>query len=106
MTDIDPVAVDAAAANCRLNGLTARIILGDLLERTDVTADVLVANITADILMRFAPKIRAHMKEGARLILSGILDARLDEVKACYKEAGFRLLRERADGEWRAVVLE
>lgn len=105
MCDIDEQAVEFAKNNAQLNGVDATIEKADLLEG-DMTADFIFANITADILMRFAKSIGKHLREGGTIVLSGIIDSRLDEVIACYESEGYRIVDRMAMDDWRALKLE
>lgn len=104
MCDIDAQAVDFARENARLNGVDAVIEQTDLLEG-EQTADFIFANITADILMRFAKSIGKHLRKDGVIVLSGIIDTRLDEVKTCYKNAGFEIVNEMSMNDWNALKL-
>ena len=104
MCDIDPQAVEFAKRNAELNGIDAQIECADLIAG-DRTADFIIANITADILMRLAKDIGKHLREGGRIVLSGIIDSRLDEVIACYNKEGYKVLERRAQDDWRALLL-
>lgn len=105
MCDIDEQAVEFAKKNAELNNVDATIEKADLLEG-DMTADFIFANITADILMRFAKSIGKHLREGGTIVLSGIIDSRLDEVIACYESEGYRIVDRMAMDDWRALKLE
>lgn len=105
MCDIDEQAVEFAKNNAELNGVDTTIEKADLLEG-DMTADFIFANITADILMRFAKSIGKHLREGGTIVLSGIIDSRLDEVIACYQSEGYRIVDRMAMDDWRALKLE
>lgn len=105
MCDIDEQAVEFAKKNAELNNVDATIEKADLLEG-DMTADFIFANITADILMRFAKSIGKHLREGGTIVLSGIIDSRLDEVVACYEGEGYRIVDRMAMDDWRALKLE
>ncbi len=106
LTDIDPVAVDSARHNARLNGVADKVTVlqTDLLRGAAATGDVIAANITAEVLTVLAPAIPACLQAGGVLILSGILSDRADKVKAAYEAQGFSMEREREKGEWHAFV--
>lgn len=104
MCDIDEQAVEFAKRNAVLNNVDAEIECADLLTG-DRTADLIVANITADILMRLSKDIGKHLRNGGRIILSGIIDTRLDEVKNCYEKAGYSVVKSCAQDDWRALLL-
>lgn len=102
MSDIDRQAVQAASENAALNGVTDKvtILCGDL--KSEGTFDVVVANITADVLIRLSGIIGGLLNKGGTLIISGIINARADEVLKAYKE--FTLKEKIKDGEWQAFA--
>ncbi len=107
LTDIDYVAVQSAGHNSEKNGTAdrTRIALSDLLEKSDVKGDLMLANITADILCRLAESIPRNLREGGTLILSGIIESKLRQVKEAYAVKGLTLLEERRKGEWFALAM-
>lgn len=105
MCDIDEQAVEFARKNAELNNIEATIEKADLLEG-DMTADFIFANITADILMRFSKSIGKHLRENGTIVLSGIIDSRLDEVIQCYESAGYEIVERMAIDDWRALKLK
>jgi len=105
MCDIDAQAVEFAKKNAELNKVDVEIEQADLIEG-ERQADFIVANITADILMRLAKDISKHLKKGGTLILSGIIDSRLDEVETVYKNFGFEIKERKACEDWRALKLQ
>ena len=68
--------------------------------------DVLCANIVADILIAMRELFFDFMKDGASLLLSGIIDERLDEVLKAMKETGFREERVEQSAGWAAVLMK
>ncbi len=104
MCDIDDQAVRFAIENAKMNGVDAVIEKADLLEG-DVTADFIFANITADILMRFSKSIGNHLRDDGIILLSGIIDTREDEVRACYEKAGYKVIDRCEQDGWRALKL-
>jgi ribosomal protein L11 methyltransferase len=103
--DLDPLAVDAAAANAARNGQGARI-------RTSVASieevagqfDRVVANILADPIIARAAEFRRRLRPGGEAIVSGIIDRREAEVTAALEAAGLRLEKRVAEQEWRALL--
>ena len=108
LTDIDPIAVDSALHNCKLNGVAenAVVALSNLLDDTTITADIMMANITGEVLKLLAPSIPKNLKKDGVLILSGIIESRLEMVKTAYAEVGMRVIEERRKGEWYSLVLK
>ena len=105
MCDIDEQAVEFATRNAELNKVDATIEKADLLEG-DQQADFIFANITADILIRFSKSIGKHLRKDGRIVLSGIIDTRLDEVVQCYSDAGYEIVDRMAIDDWRALKLK
>ena len=106
-TDIDPEAVRAVYENAELNGIERGITAAcaDLAGDLDVRADVVTANLTADILARLSAGVRANLVGGGILVCSGIIDQRKDEVVKLYEKLGFRKEREENLGEWWGLTL-
>lgn len=108
MTDIDEVAVKTAKHNAILNGVDDKcvICLDNLLESQDMVGDIVVANITADILCVLANSIQKHVKNNTILILSGILREKAQEVINKYLPLGYNVINSESKGEWVALVLQ
>lgn len=108
MTDIDPVAVEAANRNAKLNKVdgVCKATLTNLLDGIVGSGDIVVANITAEVLAFLVKDIRSYVKEGGVVILSGILNDRLEKVINAYEEAGLKTEETLTDGEWSAAVFK
>ena len=65
LTDIDFVAVKSANHNCELNGMSekATVAHSNLLDDTSVKGDLVVANITADVLKILSKSILNNVKD-------------------------------------------
>ena len=108
--DIDPVAVKVAKENAEADGC-ANITVGvsDLLRGVDLADgkyDFCVANIVADIIIRMMPDIDKYVKDGAPVILSGIISMRADEVRESIKQNGFSVIREERENDWLAIMVK
>lgn len=108
LTDIDPVAVESSLHNAKLNGVDEKTVVAhsNLLDDTDIQADVMMANITGEVLKLLAPSIPKNLKKDGVLILSGIIESRLDMVKTAYEEVGMEVILQKRKGEWFALVLQ
>ena len=108
LTDIDPVAVESSLHNAKLNGVDAYTVVAhsNLLDDTAIVADVMMANITGEVLKLLAPSIPKNLKKDGVLILSGIIESRLQMVKTAYEEVGMQVVLEKRKGEWFALVLK
>ncbi len=108
LTDIDPIAVESATHNAALNGVGEKTVvaLSNLLDDTQVQGDIMMANITGEVLKMLAPSIPKNLKQDGVLILSGIIESRLEMVKAAYEAVGMQVVFEKRKGEWFALVLK
>ena len=104
--DLEPVAVRVAAENIRINHFenVIRAQQGDLLEAVAETADVVIANIIADVIIMMAAPVRAHIRPGGLFICSGIARERKGEVIDALNAANYRDLEILDDGEWTAIA--
>lgn len=108
LTDIDPIAVESALHNAKLNGVDGqtKVAHSNLLDDTSVQGDIMMANITGEVLKMLAPSIPKNLKKDGVLILSGIIESRLQMVKDAYEAVGMQVVFERRKGEWFALVLK
>lgn len=105
LTDIDSIAVKSATHNSLQNKVEDKTIvsLSDLLDDTNIKGDIMLANITAEILCRLAPTIPKNLKSGGVLILSGIILSRLEMVLKSFTEQNLMLDKKVQKGEWIAL---
>ena len=105
-TEIDPLAVETARENVELNGFSGnvKVLEADLLHGVPYKADVVVANLMHDLVIRLAPDAFAHLDAGGIFISSGILVEKRDQVREAVEAAGFEILEIPEDGEWCAIA--
>ena len=106
--DLDDVAVRVAQENIALNAGTENIHVaaGDLLKGIDIEADVIVANILADILVNLTDDAYRLLKDEGYLIMSGIISEKWNLVWESAEAAGFFLETHMIQGEWNACVFK
>ncbi len=110
-SDIDPLAVEVAVANCAVNGLADRIecleAVGFDHPRLEEEApfDLVLANILKGPLLSLAPRMAESIVPGGLTILSGILNEQADEVVATYAGFGFILQNRQEIGDWTTLTL-
>ncbi|RDY29797.1 50S ribosomal protein L11 methyltransferase [Romboutsia weinsteinii] len=104
--DLDEVAVKVSKENIELNKVEDKVVAmyGNLMEVVHEKADIVVANIIADIIKILAKGIKNFMKDDAVFISSGIIHAKVDEVKEALVENGLEVLYVESLGEWNAIV--
>lgn len=105
--DFDPMAVRVAKENIAVNG-TEQIIKtnqSDLLKSVDGKADLIIANIVADIIIRLLPDVEARLNPGGVLLASGIIADRIGDVTAAVLAQGLTVDRVIEEGGWAAMVI-
>lgn len=105
--DIDPVAVGVASGNVAHNGVAGVVEVreGDLLRGILARADVILANLTAEIHMDLLPTVADHLAVGGCVVASGIVADRQLEVEAVARASGLVMREVRQEAEWRCLVL-
>lgn len=100
--DLDELAVKVAKENTEKNGLSSvvRVAHGDLLERREEKADVIVANIIADVICFLCGPAKKHLLPGGVFICSGIIREREEDVQHALSSAGYTVINRLAKGEW------
>lgn len=104
--DIDAVAVRVARENIADNGLEDKIEVkeGDLLRGTEGQADVIIANIIADIIIMLLKDIPGKLKDDGIFLASGIISDRRADVEAAAAEVGMKVDHVDEKGGW--VVMQ
>lgn len=91
--DIDSVAVRVAKENIALNNVEKNVVAaqGDLLTGVTGQADLIVANIIADIIIKLLPDVLIKLKPGGVFLGSGIIIERLHDVTNAATALGFEV---------------
>jgi ribosomal protein L11 methyltransferase len=110
-SDIDPVAVEVAAANVRANELEGRVHCVEAagfdhpeLHRK-APFDLIFANILKGPLKALAEDVETHLAPGGTAILSGILVEQAEDMAAHYARFGINLAHREDIGDWTALTL-
>ncbi len=104
--DLDEAAVMTTKENAQRNGVNTRFEVhhGDLMEVVTGKADIIVANIIADIIVLLSKDLRNFMKPEGLFIASGIIDDKIDFVVEGLETSGFEVVEVRRRGEWAAIL--
>lgn len=104
--EIDEDAVKVAQENVELNKVAnaVKVIQGDLTKGIDYKANIIVANLMADLVMMLSESAQKHMEKGGIFISSGILVEKEELVSEAIKAAGFEIIEIAEDGEWCAIA--
>lgn len=104
--DLDPVAVDSAKLNVKLNKVQHIVTVSqnNLLDHIEERANVIVANILAEIILRFADDAYRLLEKNGYFITSGIIQAKKQEVKEGLMKAGFTIEETLVMEDWIAFI--
>lgn len=113
--DLDPIAVEVAVENARLNGVPAgrgpgaiTLLTAPGVEHPLIAGrapyDLVFANILAGPLVALAPSVSAVVARGGHLILAGLLQPQAVKVIAAYRAQGLTLIERSPRREWPVLL--
>ena len=103
--DIDPDATIVASENIRLNGMGKNIKIkqGNLVDGIDFKADIVCANLVAELVCELAQAVRPHLLKDGTFISSGILEEKEDMVRKELLRQGFIIDKVIRKNQWVAI---
>ncbi|TMN23752.1 50S ribosomal protein L11 methyltransferase [Lentibacillus cibarius] len=104
--DLDDVAVKSTTINAKLNNMHERITVkqNHLLSHVSMQADMIVANILAEIIIQFVGDAWKNLKPGGIFITSGIIRTKQQMVQEKLQEVGFRILDVNELQDWVSIT--
>lgn len=96
--DVEPQALQAAAANAALNGVGERLWTGRPDELRARAADAVLANILAKPLIELAPRFASLVSPRGSIVLSGLLRDQFEAVRDAYSPYFATFTRRDRDG--------
>ncbi|MGB9680069.1 MAG: 50S ribosomal protein L11 methyltransferase [Thermoanaerobacteraceae bacterium] len=103
-SDVDEVAIKVTKENIKLNNLkNIQVFKSNLLDNFEGKADVIVANIIADVIIKMSSVIPDYLKENGYFIASGIIKDRKNEVLNVLN-SNFNIIDLKQDGEWISIL--
>lgn len=104
--DLDEVAVQSAKQNVEINNVQDKVSVsqGNLLDGVDEQADIVVANILAEVIMRFTDDVAKVVKPGGYFIASGIIQTKKQDVKDAIIASGFTVEETILMEDWVAII--
>jgi len=105
--DVDANALLTSAKTARLNGIGDELTLkeGDLLDGIEErSADIIVANLFSNIIVRMAPGASKVLKRGGLLLASGLIEDGMLDVERAFAASSLKIVGKAEDGEWRLVA--
>ncbi|MGG3480400.1 50S ribosomal protein L11 methyltransferase [Peribacillus frigoritolerans] len=104
--DLDEVAVQSAKQNVEINNVQDKVSVsqGNLLDGVNEQADIVVANILAEVIMRFTDDVAKVVKPGGYFIASGIIQTKKQDVKEAIIASGFSVEETILMEDWVAII--
>jgi len=104
--EYDAMALETARCNVDSNGVGAivEVVQGNLMDSITGQADIIVGNLIADLILKMASAIPAHLKPEGCFVGSGIIKDRLPDVTDALAQQGLFVTKVKEAGEWAAVV--
>lgn len=106
--DLDDIAIKSTKANVTLNDLSDSITTkqNDLLNQVRTTANVIVSNILAEIIVKFVQDAWDNLKENGLFITSGIIQKKKQLVIDELQKIGFKIIEINDQDEWISIVAQ
>ncbi len=111
--DIFENAVKTAAENIEKNKFTSfNAYCGNIIEDKALREkigggyDVICSNIVADVIIAMSPLFEEFLNDGGKLMVSGVIDERVDEVTAALSENGWKVVNAKNEEGWNCILLE
>lgn len=104
--DLDPMCVKVTKENVEINKVSdiVKTEVGDLFEVVDGKADIIVANIIAEIIVGMIPNIKHHLNDQGVFIASGIIESKLPIVQKALHENGYTTIEILQINGWVAII--
>ncbi|MBN2261141.1 MAG: 50S ribosomal protein L11 methyltransferase [Clostridiales bacterium] len=104
--DFSEVACETAIENAKMNGVDnqVQIIHGNLTDDITGKADIVVANIIADVIIEISDSIGDYIVDDGYFISSGIIDFKFEEVINALEINNFEIVETINKGEWYTIV--
>lgn len=100
--DSDDIAIQSTLNNAKLNQITLNQLWQGSIDKAKGTYNIVVANLTADIILMLEKDLKSSLAKGGFLILAGILDKYQEQIQKTFKE--FVLKEQIQTNEWLSFV--
>lgn len=106
--DVDPLAVAIAEENTKINHVEkiVDVKLAQANECADPPFNLVVANLTAEVIIALMADLVVCLAPSGLLILSGILSVLREDVERHLRQAGLNVIESDEAGEWSMLVAQ
>ncbi len=104
--DLDPMCVKVTKENAIINQVDEEIQVeqGNLLQMVEEKADVIVANIIAEVIVNIIPGLKNHLEKDGIFIASGIIESKSDIVNTALENNGYEVIHIETMNGWTAIT--
>lgn len=78
----------------------------DLMQNVHGKANLVIANIIADIIIRLFPQLDEHLEPNGTLLISGIIEDRIDDVINAGQKNGFAVVKRKENKGWACITFK
>ena len=106
--DTDEFAIISSKQNQKRSNLNVENLIEGSIENLDnkLKFDVILANISSNIIMKYSNEMKRKLNQNGILIASGILSKNIEETLEKLQKTGFKLLSQTVEEEWECLVLK
>lgn len=104
--DLDPMCVRVTKENVIINHVSDKVKIktGNLFDVVDGKADIIVANIIAEVIVAMIPKLKSYLNKDGIFIASGILKSKLPIVQKALHDNGYKIVKILQINAWVAII--
>ena len=102
--DNDETVIDVAKENAQKNNVKCKFELNTA-DKLSTQFDFVLANILHNVLAEIMEDLKTIMKDGAYMVLSGILDEKKHVVLEAVKKHNLEIIEEMQQNQWVAIVV-
>lgn len=104
--DLDEMCVKTSNENVKMNNVQeiVQVKKGNLLDIIDGKANIIVANIIAEVAVKLVSTLESYLEEGGVFIASGIITEKIPLVETSLEESGFKILDIKMMNGWACIV--
>lgn len=78
----------------------------DLMQNVHGKAELVIANIIADIIIRLFDQLDEHLEQGGTLLTSGIIEDRIEDVLAAAEAHGYGVVERLENKDWACITFK
>lgn len=78
----------------------------DLMQNVHGKAELVIANIIADIIIRLFDQLDEHLEQGGTLLTSGIIEDRIEDVLAAAEKHGYGVVERMENKGWACITFK